>query len=332
MVAANNKKKTVLVDCDTGVDDAVALLYLLADPTIEVCAITTVFGNVSAATAARNSLSVLDVAGRTGEVPVAAGCEVTLLGEDPELARQVHGGNGLGGVEVGEPRGRVSAGSAAELIVKTVRERPGEVHLLATAPLTNLAVALRLEPELPRLVEGVTIMGGAALAPGNVTPAAEANIWHDPEAAQAVLSAPWETTLVPLDVTMTEVMSEEQLHQLAASPSARARFAASILSHYFDYYSSIFGRRACACHDVLAAAMAAGDIEPKTAMTVGVTVDTGRGPGRGATICDLRGRYRGERRQPGARCTVVLETSGQLAAAVVERLTGSAPDLVTNAS
>jgi purine nucleosidase len=326
MVAANNKKKTVLVDCDTGVDDAVALLYLLADPAIEVCAITTVFGNVSAATAARNSLSVLDVVGRTGQVPVARGCEVTLLGEDPELAGEVHGDNGLGGVDVGEPRGRLSDCSAAELIVKTARERPGEVHLLATAPLTNLAVALRLEPELTRLVTGVTIMGGAALAPGNVTPAAEANIWHDPEAAQAVLSAAWETTLVPLDATMTEVMSEEQLRQLAGSPSATARFAASVLAHYFDYYGAIYGKRVCACHDVLAAAIAAGDVEPKAAMTVGVTVDTGRGPGRGATICDLRGRYRGERRQPGATCTVVLETGGQLAAAVVERLTNSGTD------
>jgi purine nucleosidase len=316
-------KKTVLVDCDTGVDDAVALLYLLADPEVEVCGISTVFGNVSATTAARNSLWVLDVAGRTGEVPVARGCEVTLIGEEPELATQVHGGNGLGGAEIGEPRGPLWDGTGAELIVRTARQRPGEVHLLATAPLTNLAVALRLEPDLPRLLDGVTIMGGAALAPGNVTPAAEANIWHDPEAAQAVLSAPWETTLVPLDATMREVMSEAQLDQLAGSASAPARFAASILNHYFDYYSAVYGRRACACHDVLAAAVAVGDVVPKTAMTVAVTVDTGRGPARGATICDLRGRYRGELRQPGATCTVVLETGGDLPAAVVRRL-GSA--------
>lgn len=319
MVAA--KKKTVLVDCDTGVDDAIALLYLLSDPAVEVCGITTVFGNVSAATAGRNSLSVLDVAGLTGKVPVARGCEVTLIGEAPLLAEQVHGDNGLGGAEVGEPDGRMSDGTAAELIVRTVRERPGEVHLLATGPLTNLAVALRLEPELTRLADGVTIMGGAALAPGNVTPAAEANIWHDPEAAQAVLSAPWETTLVPLDVTMREVMTEEQLLELAGSSSAPARFAASVLAHYFDYYTGIFGRRACACHDVLAAAIAVGDVVAERAMRVGVTVDTGRGPGRGATICDLRGRYRGELEQPGATCTVVLETSGGLGAAVVERLT-----------
>jgi purine nucleosidase len=291
------KKKTLLVDCDTGVDDAVALLYLLTDPAVEICAITTVFGNIRAATAARNSLWLLDVAGRTGQVPVARGSEVPLIGEEPELGTYVHGEGGLGGVEIGEPAGAIVSESAAELIARTARERPGEVHLLATGPLTNLAVALRLEPDLPNLVEGVTIMGGAALAPGNVTPAAEANVWHDPEAAQAVLSAPWKTTLVPLDVTMREVMTEEQRS-----------------------YEGVFGRRCCACHDVLAAAIAVGDVVARRAMTVGVAVDTGQGPARGATICDMRGLYRDETVQPGANCTVVLETSGDLAERVVARL------------
>src|SRR5579863_2922103 len=91
--------KTLLVDCDTGVDDAIALLYLLADPSVEICGITTVFGNISAAVAARNSLWVLDVAGQTGKVPVAKGSEVTLIGEEPVPATHVHGANGLGGVE-----------------------------------------------------------------------------------------------------------------------------------------------------------------------------------------------------------------------------------------
>jgi purine nucleosidase len=263
---------------------------------------------------------VLEVAGRTGQIPVARGSEVSLIGEEPELATQVHGNSGLGGVEIGEPAGTIVSESAAELIVRTVRERPGEVHLLATAPLTNLAVALRLGPDLPKLVEGVTIMGGAALAPGNVTPAAEANIWHDPEAAQAVLSAPWKTTLVPLDATMREVMSEEQRQTMAESSSKVARFAAAVLEHYFEFYEGVFGKKSCACHDVLAAAIAARDVVPERAMTVGVTVDTGQGPARGATICDTRGRYRGEMVQPGANCTVVLETSGDLAEKVVARL------------
>jgi purine nucleosidase len=314
------RKKTVLVDCDTGVDDAIALLYLLADPDVEVCGITTVFGNVSAATAARNSLWVLDVVGRGGTVPVARGSEVTLLGAEPLLSTHVHGSNGLGGAEIEEPSGTVVNEAAAEMIVRIVRARPGEVHLLATASLTNLALALGLAPELPRLVEGVTIMGGAAEVPGNITPAAEANIWHDPEAAQVVLSAPWPVTLVPLDATMREVMTEQQWEMLAGSPSPVARFAASILEKYFDFYTAVYGKRASACHDVLAAAVAVGDVVPVRAMTVKVAVDTCHGPGRGATICDTRGRYRGELVQAGAHCRVVLETPGTLAEDVTRRL------------
>ena len=194
------------------------------------------------------------------------------------------------------------------------------MHLLATGPLTNLAVALHLEPDLPQLVDGVTIMGGAALAPGNVTPAAEANIWHDPEAAQAVLSAPWGTTLVPLDATMREVMTEEQRRSMAESPRPVARFAADILDHYMDFYTSVFGRKCCACHDVLAAGIATGDVQPTRAMSVRVAVNTSPGPTRGATICDMRGQYKGEVMQPGANCTVVLETEPDFPGRVVQRL------------
>lgn len=313
-------KRTLIVDCDTGIDDAIALLYLLADPGVEVRAITTVFGNISAASAARNTLWVLDVAGRTGEIPVAKGSEVTLLGEETHRAGEVHGGEGLGGVEVGRPAGEPVREHAAELIVRTAREHPGQVHLLATGPLTNLAVALHLEPDLPQLVDGVTIMGGAALAPGNVTPAAEANIWHDPEAAQAVLSASWSTTLVPLDATMREVMTEEQRLSMAESPRPVARFAAGILDHYMDFYTSVFGRKCCACHDVLAAGIATGDVQPTRAMSVRVAVNTSPGPARGATICDMRDQYKGEVTQPGANCTVVLETEPDFPERVVQRL------------
>jgi len=312
--------KAIFMDCDTGVDDAVALLYLLASSDVELAGVSTVFGNVSALAAARNTLAVLEVAGRSEPIPVAAGSELTLTGAKPELATAVHGGNGLGGVEVREPAGELSHLSGPELLVEAARRRPGELHLLATGPLTNLAVALKVEPRLPELVKGVTVMGGAAMAPGNITPAAEANIWHDPEAAQAVLSAPWPITLVPLDATMREVMSEAQRLEMASSSSPSARFAAAVLDHYFEFYRSIFGEKSSACHDVLAAGIAAGDVPPRRAMTVKVEVETGFGPSRGATVCDLRGIYKGELAQPGANCTVVLETCGDFSSRVVERL------------
>jgi purine nucleosidase len=312
--------KAIFMDCDTGVDDAVALLYLLADPDVSLVGVSTVFGNVSAATAARNTLCVLDVAGRGGTVPVAAGSELTLTGDKPQLATAVHGGNGLGGVDVGEPTGELSRLSGPELLVESARRRPGELHLLATGPLTNLAVALRLEPRLPELLAGVTVMGGAAMVPGNVTPAAEANIWHDPEAAKAVLRAPWPITLVPLDATMREVMNEAQRLEMASSASPVARFAAAVLEYYFEFYRAIFGVKSSACHDVLAAGVAVGDVCPERCMTVDVTVETCFGPSRGATVCDLRGMYKGETAQPGANCTVVLGARGDFSTRVVERL------------
>ena len=116
-------------------------------------------------------------------------------------------------------------------------------------------------------------------------------------------------------------MTEDQRLEMAGSTSPPARFAARILDFYFARYTAVYGHRSCACHDVVAAAVAARDVVPKRAMTVAVTVDTGYGPARGATICDMRGQYRQELAQPGASCTVVLETGGDLAAAVVRRLT-----------
>jgi purine nucleosidase len=219
----------------------------------------------------------------------------------------------------------VATKTAVELIVETVRARPGEVHLLATAPLTNVAAALRAEPRLPHLVDGITVMGGAAMAPGNITPAAEANIWHDPEAAHAVLAAPWPITLVPLDATMGEVMTEGQRLQMAESSSPVAKFAASVLDFYFEFYTGIYGKKSSACHDVLAAAIAVGDVVPKRSMRVPVSVETGFGPARGATVCDTRGQYKDQFEAEGANCTVVLETGGDFSTAVVERLCAFQP-------
>jgi inosine-uridine nucleoside N-ribohydrolase len=317
------RKKTVLVDCDTGVDDAISLLYLLLDPEVEVCGITTVFGNISAAEAAHNSLAVLEVVGRAGQVPVAVGSEVTLTGEAMELATWVHGENGMGGIELPTPSASVEPESGAEMIVRLARQRPGEVHILAHGPMTNVALALLLEPRLPQLVDGITIMGGAADAPGNITPAAEANIWHDPEAAQALLRASWPVTIVPLDATMREVMNEGHRQALLDSPSPAANFGGRVLDFYFDFYTGIYGQRSSACHDVLAAGIAVGDVAPVRAIKTTVEVDTGYGPGRGQTIVDTRTQYKDVWEVEGARHTVVLDTGGKFSDAVVARLTGS---------
>ena len=311
--------KTVHLDCDTGIDDAMALLYLLLNPLVEMTGISTVFGNISATTAASNCLRILELTGQT-TIPVAQGAERTIRGDEPQLAPHVHGDDGLGNTGLPAPRTATSSMTAAELIIDTARRRPGEVHIVATGPLTNLAAALATEPHLPDLIQGVTVMGGAADAPGNQSAAAEANILHDPEAASAVFSAPWLVTLVPLDVTMRELLTERHRARLLAGGEI-ARFVGQITDFYFDFFhAESFSERCSPCHDALAAAIAVGEVTPASAPTINVQVDCSSGPSRGATICDTRGRYKNFPEQPGAHCRVVLETDGTFPDLLVQRL------------
>ncbi len=316
-----------MLDVDTGVDDTIALLYAALHPALELLAATAVWGNVEVETATRNTLHALAMAGLP-DVPVAAGAAGPISGRHAVYAHHVHGDDGQG--NAGDPSFAAAAApvGAAEQIVAVARARPGEVELVATGPLTNLAVALALCPELPTLLRGVTIMGGAALAPGNVSPAAEANIWCDPEAAHAVFAAPWRLTVVPLDVTMRTLLTEADRQRLLEAGGI-AGYVGRILDFYFDFFvANAFGERRGCMHDVLAVAVAAGTLEPALMPTVNATVDTGEGPGRGQTIFDLRGRYRGYPAQEGAHCRVVLESDPDFAAPVVELLCAAGPSRI----
>lgn len=302
--------KRFIMDCDTGVDDAMAILYVLSLPEVELLGISTVFGNISASTAAQATLRVLELAGAE-HIPVAQGTELMIRGDVPELAPHVHGHDGLGNTGLLAPRGKVVKETGPEQIVRLARENAGELHLIATGPLSNIAIALGMEPRLTEYIPRITIMGGAADAPGNQTPAAEANILHDPEAAQAVFSANWDITLVPLDVTMREIVTEGHRHRLRSEDNPVSTFVANITDHYFNYFhGEAFKERSSACHDALAAAIAVGTVTPLLAPVIDVQVDCGEGPARGTTICDTRGKYQGYPPQPGAHCAVVLETEG----------------------
>lgn len=301
----------VLVDCDTGVDDAMALLYLLHRDDIEVVGITTVFGNNTAERCAHNSLRVLELVGRE-DIPVAIGAEKPLVGEVTYLATHVHGADGLG--DSGLPLDvatQVSPLTAVQLIDELSEKYRGTLRILAVAPLTNIAHALDAIPDLTERVVDVVIMGGAADVAGNQSPAAEANIIHDPEAAQQVLSAPWSTTLVPLDVTMIEVVTEEHRARLLAADTPVTRFVAATTDFYFGGYGlDSYGKRSSPCHDALAAAVLTGEVVPTIFPLLHVEVDCSDGPSRGATICDTRGRYKGFPDQEGATCRVALLTDG----------------------
>lgn len=307
-----NQPAPFFLDCDTGIDDALALAYLLATPRAELVGIGTVSGNISAAGGARNTLDLLKLAGHP-DIPVAVGAHDPQAGTFHGGAPHVHGDNGIGGVDL-EPSDRQPVGgTAAELLVDLARKHAGELRVVAIGPLTNIAQALRLEPKLTELVAEVTIMGGAALAPGNITPVAEANIANDPEAAAEVLAADWDVTLVPLDVTMTNVLEEGHRQELLATDHPVPRALGEMLGYYFGFYVDIFGRACSAMHDPLAAAIAVRGVELNVAPRVRVQVDTTNGPSRGQTVCDLRGQYVGFPDQRGARCRVVLSIGEEFA-------------------
>ncbi|WP_213814714.1 nucleoside hydrolase [Glaciihabitans sp. dw_435] len=319
MSASLEPRRPFFLDCDTGIDDALALGYLLASDTVDLVGIGTVSGNVSAERGARNTLDLLELSGRA-DIPVAIGNAEPQRGTFDGGALHVHGANGIGDVLLPESATPVVDETAAELLVRMAREYAGELHLVAIGPLTNIAEALRLEPQLTTLVKTVTIMGGAAMAPGNITPVAEANIGNDADAAAEVLAADWFVTLVPLDVTISHRFEESDQRALVESEQTVPVALGQMLDFYFDFYVGTYGERASALHDPLAAAIAVGDIALKSAPVVSVLVDDTDGPGRGQTICDLRGYLVGFPEQPGAHCRVVLSLEQDFAPTLLAAL------------
>ena len=232
----------LFVDVDTGIDDAFALLYACAVAEGRLVGVSTVVGNVSLANATRNTRAVLALAGR-GDVTVAPGAAVPLAPE-PNDARAVHGATGLGYAslpEPDEPRGVVHA---VDALVAAARAHAGRLALVATGPLTNIALAVMHEPELPRLVRRFVIMGGAYAVHGNVTPSAEFNIWHDPEAARIVFRAfggPGAAPVVAigLDVTRQVTIDGADLAALAAR-CGRTPKALALQSFLEDFVALLF--------------------------------------------------------------------------------------------
>ena len=190
----------IILDCDPGIDDALAIVFAHGHPGIDLLGITTVAGNAGLAKTTANALAVCAFIG-AGEVTVTAGSAGPLLRPAFD-ARQVHGDSGLGGAVLPPPRAAVAApGHAIDYIIDTIGAARGEITLVATGPLTNIALAVKREPRLADWVREFVIMGGSA-GRGNVTPAAEYNMWADPEAAAAVFRAGWTVVMLGLDVTM----------------------------------------------------------------------------------------------------------------------------------
>lgn len=323
-LAPTSSRRPVYFDCDTGIDDSIALAYLLASPEIDLVGVGTVSGNCSAAQAARNTLDLLHMAGRD-DVPVAIGAHDFIARPFDGGVPHIHGDNGVGNVILpSAPRGPCRR-DAADLLRDLAHEHGGALSIVTVGPTTNIATALAREPGLPSLIRSVTTMGGAALVPGNISAVAEANLGNDPEAAAMLLGADWPCTLVPLDVTLENRLFEADRAALLAAPTALVRALGAMLDLYFDFYVPFYGMRSCALHDPMAAAIAVGGIRAARAPAVEIVMDTTHGPGRGQMICDLRGQRLGPVDQPGARHRVVLELAEPLGPHLIERLTGFDP-------
>lgn len=237
----------VLIDTDPGIDDAVAIFLALASPELEVTGLTTVFGNVEVDVATRNALTLLDIAGRA-DIPVAQGSAKPLTTDYLGAIPHIHGHDGLGdGGQLAPPsRGPVDV-SAAEFLCR-------EAPILAIGPLTNLALALRLRPDLDTLVERVVVMGGNALVPGNATPTTEANMMNDPEAADVVFGARWPVTMVGLDVTHQTVMSDAAIDAATSVDSPAARLLGQAIPLYRTFLGEVSGLDGIYLHDPSAVA------------------------------------------------------------------------------
>jgi purine nucleosidase len=191
--------KKIILDCDPGIDDALAITFAVGSPDLDLLGLTSVAGNVGLDLTTSNAQRVSEFIGAAG-IPVTPGAAAPLL-RPPIDARLVHGDSGLGGARLPDPVNRPAGGHAIDYLIDTIKADPGEITLVATGPLTNIALAVHREPKLVNLVSDFVIMGGSA-SRGNVTPAAEFNIGADPEAAAIVFRAGWTVTMVGLDVTL----------------------------------------------------------------------------------------------------------------------------------
>ena len=305
---------TVLMDVDTGIDDALALVYLLSRPDVRLQAITCTAGNVGARQVALNNLAILELCGRPG-IEVAIGAEVPL--EIPLVTtEETHGPQGIGYAELPPPAGRISQRHAVDVWVDEVRRHPGEITGLITGPLTNFALALRREPELPRLLKGLVIMGGSFYYQGNTTPTAEWNVSVDPHAAKEVFAAyrglPEDKLPVVCALETTELieMRPEHLQRLAEAAGTdpdpvlpeqpeglRSRSANPLVAcltdaiRFYMEFHRLHGQGFVAhVHDAFAACVAVGRTEVAAALAT-VDVETVSPLLTGTTVADYRGLW-----------------------------------------
>jgi inosine-uridine nucleoside N-ribohydrolase len=301
----------ILLDCDPGHDDAIALLLALACSEVELVGITTVHGNQTLEKTTANALKLLEFVGRI-DVPVAAGAARPLRRE-PFVAEYVHGASGMDGPSLPTPTTAPDPRHAVDFIAETVLGSDAPITLVPTGPLTNIGLFLARHPDAAERVERIVLMGGA-IGEGNVTPAAEFNIWADPEAADRVFTSGLDVTMIGLDVTHQAIFGPAPTAEIKAAGRVGA-MVAELLEFYGRFHKQSYGWDGSPIHDAVAMAHA---FRPGIVQTVytGVRVDCGEELGRGRTNVDLRGRVGWE---PNAHVAVDID-SDDFISLLVERI------------
>lgn len=246
-MAAEPKK--IIIDTDPGIDDAMAIFVALQSPEVEVIGLTTIYGNVYTTLATRNALHLLEVAGRT-DIPVAEGSHVTITkGTKLRIADFVHGTDGLGNQNFPAPNGKPIEQNAADFLVQQARVYPGKITVVALGPLTNIALAIQSDPDFVKNIGQIVVLGGAFSVNGNVNPAAEANIFGDPDAADIVFTSGADVLAVGINVTHQVVLTDIDRDELAKSNGKFAKYLDKILGVYYGYHHDAYNTKGVYLHD-----------------------------------------------------------------------------------
>ena len=297
----------ILLDCDPGHDDAIALLLALASPELKLLGVTTVAGNQTLEKTTANAIRVLEFAGR-GEIPVAAGADRPLV-RDQYVAAYVHGETGMDGPDLPPAQSAPLERHAVDFLADTIREHNGAVTLVPTGPLTNVALLLALHPDARP--ERVVLMGGA-IAEGNVTPAAEFNIWADPEAAARVFRSGIDVTMIGLDITHKALFTSAYMGRLTGRVGG---MVTELLRFYGHFHREVYDFDGSPIHDAVAVAHV---IRPDLVETkhLNTEIDVESELCRGRTVVDL---WRRSGREPNSHVGVDIDADGFLEL-LVERI------------
>ncbi|MCA1647579.1 MAG: nucleoside hydrolase [Chloroflexi bacterium] len=276
--------KRLIIDTDPGIDDMAAIFFALTSGVLQVDMLTTVFGNVEVEQTTRNALTILETAGRE-DIPVFSGAARPLIGQ-ATFARRVHGQNGLGDIPLDPPRAVPGHGRAAERIVEAIMATPGEITLIGLGPLTNVALALSIEPRIASAVQQLIIMGGAVRTPGNVTAVASANLFNDAESASIVYSSGAPIVQVGLDVCRPTLITHAHLDRLRDAGNPMSKLLTVVTPTILEFYRQTYGEElGVHYNDVPAVAYAiAPELFASTRMAV--LVETAGTLTRGQTVPD----------------------------------------------